>query len=110
MNHTKTMSVALMASWMIGSVTVAHADPGNAEAAKSKISMCQGCHGVPGYKVAFPATYHVPRLGGQHPEYIVSALQAYKKGERSFKTMQAIAEGLSDQDMADIAAYYGSAK
>jgi cytochrome c553 len=50
--------------------------------------------------------YSVPKLGGQHAAYIVKALQAYKAGERSHPTMKAIAAGLSDKDMADLAAYY----
>ncbi|MBL8473986.1 MAG: cytochrome c [Rhodocyclaceae bacterium] len=88
----------------------AHAADGNAEMAKGKISMCVGCHGVPDYKTAFPSVYKVPKLGGQHPQYIVAALKEYKRGERSHPTMRAIAESLSEQDMADIAAYYGDAK
>jgi cytochrome c553 len=70
--------------------------------------MCQGCHGIPGYKTAFPQVYHVPRLGGQHAAYIVKALQEYKAGNRSHPSMRAIAAGLSDQDMADLAAYYAA--
>lgn len=68
--------------------------------------MCAGCHGIGGYKTAFPEVYSVPKLGGQHAAYIVKALQAYKAGERSHPTMKAIAAGLSDKDMADLAAYY----
>lgn len=70
--------------------------------------MCIGCHGIGGYKTAFPEVYSVPKLGGQHAAYIVKALQAYKSGERSHPSMKAIAAGLSDQDMADLAAYYAS--
>lgn len=77
---------------------------GNAEAGKVKASTCLGCHGVPGYTNVYP-TYHVPKLGGQHADYIVAALQAYKAGQRGHKTMQAQASTLSDQDMADIAAF-----
>jgi cytochrome c553 len=70
--------------------------------------MCAGCHGIPGYKTAFPEVYSVPRIGGQHAAYIVKALQAYKSGERYHPSMRAIAATLSDQDMADLAAYYAS--
>jgi len=59
------------------------------------------------WKSAFPELYHVPKLGGQKAAYIVAALKAYKKGERDHATMRAIAADLSDQDMEDIAAYYG---
>jgi len=81
---------------------------GDAAAGRQKSSMCEGCHGIPGYKTAFPAVYHVPKLGGQHPGYIVKALQDYKALARSHPTMRAIAAGLTDQDMADLAAYYGN--
>ena len=84
----------------------AHAQ-GNAEAAKGKVSMCIGCHGIPMYKTAFPEVYSVPMIAGQSSEYIVKALQGYRAGDRSHPTMQGIAKGLSDQDMADVAAYYG---
>ncbi len=88
--------------------TLAQAADGDARRAASKNSMCIGCHSIPGYKASFPAVYSVPKLGGQSASYIVSALQAYKKGERNHPTMKAIAEGLSDQDMADLAAYYSA--
>ena len=83
---------------------------GDAEAAKKKVAMCIGCHGIPLYKTAFPEVYHVPMIAGQSPEYIVKALQAYKSGERSHPSMRGIAADLSDKDMADVAAYYGRAK
>lgn len=73
-------------------------------------SMCAGCHGIPGYKTTFPKVYQVPKLGGQHPEYIVSALKAYRAGERSHPSMKAVAASLSDEQMADLAAYYAQAK
>ena len=85
----------------------AHAE-GNAAAGHDKNSMCVGCHGIPGYKTAFPDVYHVPKLGGQNAAYIVKALQQYKSGARSHPTMRAIAASLSEQDMADLAAYYGA--
>lgn len=77
-------------------------------AGKDKVSMCMGCHGIPGYKTAFPSTYNVPKLGGQHAAYIVKALQAYKSGDRTHPSMRAIAAGLTEQDMADVAAYYAA--
>lgn len=80
---------------------------GNADAARNKISMCIGCHGVSGYRTAFPDVYHVPKIGGQQPVYIVNALKAYKSGQRPHPSMRGIAASLSEQDMADLAAYYG---
>ena len=83
------------------------APAGDAKAAHNKISMCVGCHGVPGYKTAYPEVYHVPKIGGQNPAYLVKALQAYKSGDRVHPSMRGIAASLSEQDMADLAAYYG---
>ena len=85
----------------------AHA-AGDAAAGRNKVFQCQGCHGIPGWKTAFPEVYQVPKLGGQNAQYIVAALKAYKTGERDFATMRAIAASLSDKDMEDIAAYYGA--
>lgn len=79
---------------------------GDAKAGEGKIAMCIGCHGIPGYQSSFPEVYKVPKIGGQGAAYLVAALQAYKKGERKHPTMRGIADSLSDQDMADVAAYY----
>jgi cytochrome c553 len=69
---------------------------------------CQGCHSIPNYKNVYP-TYSVPKLSGQRPEYLVAALKAYKSGERSHGTMHSQASSMSEQDMADIAAYLAGA-
>ena len=79
---------------------------GDAAAGHKKNHSCTGCHGIPGWRTAFPEVYKVPKLGGQHGAYIVAALKAYKSGERKHGTMQAIAASLTEQDMADLAAYY----
>ncbi|MBV8627903.1 MAG: c-type cytochrome [Paraburkholderia sp.] len=81
---------------------------GNAKAGQGKVAMCIGCHGIPGYRTAYPEVYRVPMLGGQNAPYLESALRAYKKGDRHFESMHAIAASLSDQDIADIAAYYAA--
>jgi cytochrome c553 len=81
---------------------------GNAVAAGDKTSMCIGCHGIPGYKASFPNVYSVPKIGGQSEKYLVNALNAYKKGERNHPSMKGIAWSLSDQDIADLAAYYAA--
>ncbi|RXZ38473.1 cytochrome c [Oxalobacteraceae bacterium CAVE-383] len=83
---------------------------GNAKAAENKVSMCIGCHGIPGYKGTFPEVYQVPMLGGQSAKYIENALKEYQKGDRNHPTMHGIAASLSDQDMADVAAYYAQQK
>jgi cytochrome c553 len=85
----------------------APAPAGDAAAGQRKTQMCAGCHGIPGWRTAYPEVYGVPKIGGQHPAYIVKALQEYKSGERSHPSMKAIAASLSDKDMADLAAYYG---
>ena len=82
---------------------------GDPTAGKNKTAMCDGCHGIPGFRAAYPETYQVPKLGGQNPGYVVAALKAYKAGERNHATMKAIAFSLTDQDMADLAAYYADA-
>ena len=81
--------------------------PGNAAAGKQKTAMCIGCHGIAGWRTAYPEVYHVPMIHGQHQAYIVKALQAYRSGERSHPSMRAIAASLTDDDMANLAAYYG---
>lgn len=87
----------------------AHAE-GNAKAALDKNSMCIGCHGIPGYKASFPEVYLVPYIGGQSAAYIEAALKAYRKGDRSHPTMKSIAASLTDEDIADLAAYYSQVK
>ena len=82
----------------------AQAPAGDATRGKALAYTCNGCHAISNYKNVYP-TYSVPKLHGQRPEYLVSALKAYKSGERSHGTMHSQAASLSEQDMADIAAY-----
>lgn len=77
---------------------------GDAARGEALASTCLGCHGVAGYYNTYP-TYRVPKLGGQGPKYIESALKAYADGSRAHDTMHANASNLSEQDMADIGAY-----
>ena len=79
---------------------------GDAKAGQAINAMCIGCHGIKGYQASFPEVYKVPMISGQNAKYIVSALNAYKKGERKHPSMRGIAETLTDQNMADLAAYY----
>lgn len=83
---------------------------GDSKAGATKVAMCVGCHGIPGYKASFPEVYLVPKIGGQSAKYIENALNAYKKGERNHPSMRGIATSLSDQDIADVAAYYAEKK
>jgi cytochrome c553 len=106
MNNLLRMLISLAA---IGLSSGASAQ--NAQAGEKKAAMCIGCHGIPGYQSSFPEIYRVPMISGQNPKYLASALGQYKKGDRKHPTMRAIAASLSDQDMADLAAFYaGEAK
>jgi cytochrome c553 len=104
-------SLALAASCAMATPVLA-ADPpkGNIEAAKAKVSMCIGCHGIPGYRASFPEVYRVPKIAGQSDKYIQVALRAYASGERTHLSMNAISKSLSDQDIADLAAFYANLK
>jgi cytochrome c553 len=87
----------------------APAPTGNPENGRALTYTCQGCHGITGYKNAYP-NYHVPRIGGQSAPYLVNALTEYKKGTRKHPTMQAQSQSFSDQDIADIAAFLSGLK
>jgi cytochrome c553 len=99
-----------LSSLLVASATAfsAHAQDakGDAKAGEKKVAMCIGCHGIPGYQASFPEIYRVPMISGQNAKFIASALNAYKKGERKHPTMRGIADSLSDQDIADVSAYY----
>ncbi len=104
----KKTSLATLAAFLAaGSMAVGTAASAqDAKAGEKKVAMCIGCHNIPGYQASFPEIYKVPKIAGQNAKYIVSALNAYKKGDRKHPSMRAIATTLSDQDMADVAAYY----
>jgi len=111
------MVLMIRANFLVaGLVLAAHASGASAQAAaapagdpekgKEKVAMCQGCHGIPGWRTAYPEVYQVPKIAGQHQPYLVAALKDYKSGARSHPSMRAIAASLSDADMANLAAYY----
>lgn len=100
---TRSLLLASLLATAAFAASSAHA-AGDKEAGRIKTKTCHGCHGVPGYTNAYP-NYHVPRIGGQHYEYLVAALKGYKTGDRDHPTMRAHGESLSDQDIEDIAAY-----
>ena len=91
------------------SAQAAAALTGDAAHGRTLTYTCQGCHGITGYKNAYP-NYHVPRIGGQSPQYLINALTEYKQGARKHPTMQAQAQSFSAQDIADIAAYLSGLK
>jgi cytochrome c553 len=108
MKNRRLLYQAMLATLMAGMIAAAgvHAE-GDVKAGEIKAIPCMGCHGIPGYSNVYP-TYHVPKVGGQHAEYIIAALKAYKAKERSHPTMQAQASSLSEEDMKNIAAYFSS--
>lgn len=80
---------------------------GDAQAGRIKAYTCTGCHGIEGYNNVYP-TYKVPRIGGQNAVYLESALKAYQGEDRTHPTMSLHAQSLSDEDIADIAAWLAS--
>lgn len=88
------------------SPVVAQELKGDVKAAEGKVAICIGCHGIPGYQASFPEIHRVPMISGQSAKYLTNALLAYQKGERKHPTMRGIAGSLTDQDIADMAAYY----
>jgi len=100
----RTFAVLLFSAIAFGAQ--AQQPAGDPKEAHKKIAMCEGCHGIPGYRTAYPEVYQVPMLGGQQAAYLAAALTAYKKGERSHPSMRGIAASLSEKDILDLAAYY----
>ena len=98
------IKAATLALALAGALPSAFAQ--DAQVGAKKADMCIGCHGIIGYQASFPEIHKVPKIAGQNAPYIVSALGAYKKGERKHPTMHAVAASLSDKDMADLAAFY----
>lgn len=98
----------LLGGSLAGAQSTATADEtapvGSVEAGRTKSATCAACHGVDGNSV----TPDWPMLAGQHPAYIVKQLRAFKNGERTDVTMKPFADMLSEQDMADVAAYFAA--
>ena len=103
MNYLARLLISLAA---VGLSPIALAQ--SAQAGEKKAAMCIGCHAIPGYQASFPEIYKVPMIAGQNAKYIVAALTQYKKGDRKHPTMRGIAASLSEQDMADLAAFYST--
>ncbi|MCG6964927.1 MAG: cytochrome c [Chromatiaceae bacterium] len=98
---------SILAAAACGLLVASSAVPaaGDATAGRAKSEPCLGCHGIPSYNNTYP-TYHVPKLSGQHADYIVAALKAYRDGQRKHATMNVQAMSMSEQDMADIGAFW----
>lgn len=110
MKRIASLVALALAAWLPQVASAqAPATPGDPNRGAQMVRMCQGCHGIPGWRTAFPEVYRVPKLSGQNPAYIVAALKEYKAGNRSHPSMRAIAASLDEQEMADLAAYYALA-
>ena len=100
------VAAALCGTVATTSVTAQESTPqGDPQRGKAISYTCLGCHGIDGYKNAYP-NYSVPELEGQHPEYLAAALKEYRDGDRSHLTMHSQASELSDRDIVDIVAYF----
>ncbi|MCU7373081.1 cytochrome c4 [Paucibacter sp. O1-1] len=100
----KLLQISLALAATVGALTSVQAQ--DVAAGQKKVAMCIGCHGIPGYQSSFPEVYKVPMISGQGAKYIAASLSAYAKGERKHPTMRGIALSLTEQDIADISAYY----
>lgn len=109
------MTKSLIFAVLLATAAFAQAQPadkgGTGSSARTRTggsaALCIGCHEIPGYRVAYPNVYHVPKIVGQSPKYIEAALKAYQSGERKHPTMRAIAQSLSDKEITELAVYYG---
>ena len=97
------LAIGATVAFLFSATAWAEGDPARGRA---RSQMCEGCHGIADYRTAYPDVYPVPKIGGQQPAYIVKAMQDYKSGARKHPSMRGIAATLSEQDMADLAAYY----
>jgi cytochrome c553 len=88
-------------------VSAVHAG-GNPQAGRDKSLLCAGCHTGEGMRINTPNIYRIPKIRGQHAEYLASALRDYRSGARKNQNMHAMAASLSDQDIDDLAAYFSS--
>jgi cytochrome c553 len=104
MKNAAAILTLCLAGAFLASPAAAQGDP---ERGAKLAYTCQGCHGIEGYRNAYPS-YRVPKLGGQKAAYLVAALQGYRDGTREHSTMQAQAASMTDQEMQDLAAYFSS--
>ena len=99
-------ALAVAATFAVALPAQAQGVAGDAKAGEGKVAMCIGCHGIVGYKSSFPEVYQVPKIAGQNAKYIAAVLESYRKGDRKHPSMRGIAGSLSDQDIADVAAFH----
>jgi cytochrome c553 len=106
MTRLHWLGLAAVSALLVVGTAQATGDKANG---RKLVYTCAGCHGVPGYSNAYP-DYPVPKIAGQNEQYLVSALNEYKNGDRTYSTMVAQAQSLSEQNIEDIAAYLSSLK
>ena len=99
-----TLSRLLVAVLATLGFSTSFAQEGDAQAGKQKSAVCAGCHGQNGIS----ATPQYPHLAGQVPSYIAGQLAKFKSGDRENAMMAPFAAQLSEQDMADLDAYFVS--
>jgi cytochrome c553 len=102
----RALLTSLLLATTVFGAQAQQANPGDPAAGEKKAAMCIGCHGIKGYQASFPEVHKVPMISGQGAGYLSAALVAYRKRDRKHPTMHAIAVSLSDQDIADLAAFY----
>lgn len=100
------LPVVLLPLGAVAQVQAQDTQGGDVAAGHNKAAMCVGCHGIKGYQASFPEVHKVPMISGQNAKYIALALGAYRKGDRKHPTMRAVAGSLTDQDIADLSAFY----
>lgn len=106
MNQSFSKLLPVVIAALAGMASAQAQQAPSAAAGEKKAAMCIGCHGIPGYQASFPEVHKVPMISGQSAKYITTALTAYQKGDRRHPTMKAISASLTEQDIADLAAFY----
>src|SRR6056297_2213511 len=96
-------SITVILTTIMASSSLAHAAGGDYRRGLEKSQVCQSCHGRTGNESLQPS---YPKLAGQHEDYLVHALESYRNGRRQNAVMAGFAGNLSDQDIADLAAWY----
>ncbi|MGO4526160.1 cytochrome c [Microvirga sp. 2MCAF35] len=100
----KPIHALALAGLLLGGLAAGPASAGDARAGRQKLTTCQGCHGLDGLS----KNPEAPNLAGQVESYLTRSLEAYRSGDRKNESMNIVAKELSDQDIADVAAYYAS--
>lgn len=101
----RNTSISAMAFAISFVIAVPAFGAGDIEAGKTKSVTCQACHGADGAAKIDP---QYPRLAGQYPDYLARALHEYKSGSRDNPIMAGFVATLTDEDIADLAAYFAS--